>query len=399
MSKKIVIAGAGIGGLCAALALAQRKFEVAVYEQSPQLGEVGAGLQLSPNAMHVFSAYGIADKIKAKAFSPDSAVMRHYQTGKTYFTVPLGDAARQKYRAHYLHIHRADLHAILYNACLNMNVSIHLDKALQSYQQTSKKLIIKFNQNDSVEADILIGADGIKSKVQACMLGEIAPEFTGQVAWRGVVKASKLPKQLIKPNANLWVGPGKHFVSYYLRGGGLVNFVAVQERTDWQKESWSEPGDINELRATFAGWHPEVTALLSNAEDCFLWALFDRKPLKKWSDQGVTLLGDACHPMLPFLAQGAAMAIEDSYALAHCLASYADTQTALKTYQDIRLPRTRTVQLNARKNAALYHMSSPVEQSKLALLSGLSNMGLSDRIAANKLDSIYAYNIVKQLKR
>jgi salicylate hydroxylase len=211
--------------------------------------------------------------------------------------------------------------------------------------------------------------------------------------------SSQLPKKLIKPNANLWVGPGKHFVSYYLRGGDLVNFVAVQERTDWQKESWSEPGDINELRATFADWHPEVTELLSSAEDCFLWALFDRKPLKKWSDKQVTLLGDACHPMLPFLAQGAAMAIEDSYALAHCLASNADTHTALKTYQDIRLPRTRKVQLNARQNAALYHMSSPVEQTKLALLSGLSNMGLSDRIAADKLDAIYAYNIVKQLKR
>jgi salicylate hydroxylase len=399
LSKKIVIAGAGIGGLCAALALAQRKFEVTVYEQSLQLGEVGAGLQLSPNAMHVLTALGIADDIKAKAFSPDAAVMRHYQTGKTYFTVPLGDAARQKYGAHYLHIHRADLHAILYNACVNMNVSIHLGKALQSYQQTAKNLIIKFNQNDIVEADILVGADGIKSNVQACMFGDIAPEFTGQVAWRGVVEAHKLPKQLIKPNANLWVGPGKHFVSYYLRGGDLVNFVAVQERTDWQKESWSEPGDINELRATFAGWHPEVTELLSNAEDCFLWALFDRKPLKKWSDQQVTLLGDACHPMLPFLAQGAAMAIEDSYALAHCLASNADTQAALKTYQDIRIPRTRTVQFNARKNAALYHMSSPVEQAKLALLSGLSNMGLSDRVAADKLDSIYAYNIVKQLNR
>jgi salicylate hydroxylase len=399
LSKKIVIAGAGIGGLCSALALAQCKFEVAVYEQSLQLGEVGAGLQLSPNAMHVFEALGIADDIKAKAFSPDSAVMRHYQTGKTYFSVPLGEAATQKYGAHYLHIHRADLHAILYNACVNMNVSIHLGKAFQSYQQTPKNLIVKFNQNDIVEADVLIGADGIKSNVQACMLGETPTEFTGQVAWRGVVKAHKLPKQLIKPNANLWVGPGKHFVSYYLRGGDLVNFVAVQERTDWLKESWSEPGDINELRNTFAGWHPEVTELLNTAEDCFLWALFDRKPLKQWSDQQVTLLGDACHPMLPFLAQGAAMAIEDSYALAHCLATYADTHTALTTYQNIRLPRTRTVQLSARKNASLYHMSTPVEQTKLALLSGLSNLGLSDRIAADKLDSIYAYNIVKHLNR
>jgi salicylate hydroxylase len=397
LSKKIVIAGAGIGGLCAALALAKRGFLVAVYEQSPQLGEVGAGLQLSPNAMHVLQALGVSEQIKAKAFRPKSAVMRHYQTGKTYFTVPLGDAATQKYGADYLHIHRADLHNVLYDACKDLNVSIHLSHAIQSYQQSPQYLTIQFENGESLKADLLIGADGIKSKVQACMLGQTPAHFTGQVAWRGVVAADKLPKGLIKPNANLWVGPGKHFVSYYLRGGDLVNFVAVLERSDWQKESWSESGDINELRDTFSGWHPEVTELLAASEQCFLWALFDRQPLTQWTSQNVALLGDACHPMLPFLAQGAAMAIEDSYALAHCLAKENDSHAALIAYQDIRLVRTRDIQLKARQNASLYHMSSPIEQAKLAVLSGLSSIGLSDSVAANKLDSIYSYNIVKQL--
>ena len=397
MSKKIVIAGAGIGGLCAALALAKRGFEVAVYEQSSQLGEVGAGLQLSPNAMHVVQALGIAAQIKAKAFRPTSAVMRHYQSGKTYFTVPLGDIANQKYGADYLHIHRADLHSVLNNACEKAGVCIHLGQAVQCYKQTAQNLTIQFENGDGLEADLLIGADGIKSKVQACMLGQTSTQYTGQVAWRGVVEANKLPKGLIKPNANLWVGPGKHFVSYYLRGGDLVNFVAVQERSDWQKESWNEPGDINELRETFAGWHPEVTELLAASEQCFLWALFDRQPLTQWTDHNVALLGDACHPMLPFLAQGAAMAIEDSYALAHCLANETNTQTALKTYQNLRLTRTSKIQLGARKNARLYHMSSPIEQGKLVVLSALSSLGLSDSVAANKLDSIYAYNIVEQL--
>jgi salicylate hydroxylase len=407
LSKKIVIAGAGIGGLCAALALAKHGFDVAIYEQSSHLGEIGAGLQLSPNAIHVLRALGISDKVKANAFRPKSAVMRHYQTGKTYFTVPLADTATQKYGADYLHIHRADLHRTLLDACQNMEVGIHLGQAVESYQHDFQKLTppnltppnltIHLANGESLEADVLIGADGIKSKVQACMQGQTSAEFTGQVAWRGVVEANKLPNELIKPNANLWVGPGKHFVSYYLRGGDLVNFVAVQERTDWQKESWNEPGDINELRQTFDGWHPEVTELLVATESCFLWALFDRQPLNQWTDNNVALLGDACHPMLPFLAQGAAMAIEDSYALAHCLASHTDTHTALQTYQNIRLPRSRDIQLNARKNAALYHMSSPIEQAKLAILSGLSKFGLSDRVAANKLDSIYAFNIVKQL--
>lgn len=397
MSKKIVIAGAGIGGLCAALTLAKREFEVTVYEQSHQLGDVGAGLQLSPNAMHVLQTIDIADEVKAKAFSPESAVMRHYHTGKTYFTVPLGDTATQKYGADYLHILRADLHTVLHNACKKMNVNIHLGQRIQGYKQTPHNLTIQFDTGESLEADLLIGADGIKSKVQACMFGHSPAEFTGQVAWRGVVEASKIPKGLIKPNANLWVGPGKHFVSYYLRKGDLVNFVAVQERTDWQKESWNEPGDINELRDTFSGWHSEVTELLAATESCFLWALFDRQPLEQWTDENVALIGDACHPMLPFLAQGAAMAIEDSYALAHCLASDSNTQTALQTYQNIRLHRTRDIQLNARKNAALYHMSSTTEQVKLAVLSGLSYIGLSDLVAVNKLDPVYAYNIVEQL--
>jgi salicylate hydroxylase len=397
LRKKIVIAGAGIGGLCAALALTQRGFEVAVYEQSLQLGEVGAGLQLSPNAMHVLKALGIADQVNAKAFSPDSAVMRNYQSGKGYFTVPLANAATKKYGANYLHIHRADLHTILHKACDSMSVGVYLGRTILRYQQNPQSLTVQFENNESLEADVLIGADGIKSNIQACMLGKTPAVFTGQVAWRGLVAANKLPKGLIKPNANLWVGPGKHFVSYYLRGGDVVNFIAVQERADWKKETWNEPGDVIELRAAFAGWHPEVTELLSATEHSFLWALFDRPALQQWSDGKVALLGDACHPMLPFLAQGAAMAIEDSYALAHCLANDVDTQTALQTYQNIRLPRTRDIQANARKNAALYHMSSPIEKAKLALLLGLSSIGLSDGLAANKLDSIYAYNIVKQL--
>lgn len=397
MSKKIVIAGAGIGGLCAALALAKQGFEVVVYEQSQQLGEVGAGLQLSPNAMHVLQALGVAEKIKAKAFRPESAVMRHFKTGNTYFTVPLGECATHKYGADYLHIHRADLHAVLHDESVKLKVSIHLGQIVQSYQQTPQNLTIQLGNGESLEADLLIGADGIKSKVHACMLGQTPAQFTGQVAWRGVVEANKLPKGLIKPNANLWVGPGKHFVSYYLRGGDLVNFVAVEERTDWQKESWNEQGNIKELRASFAGWHPEVTELLAANEQCFLWALFGRQPLSQWTEQRVTLLGDACHPMLPFLAQGAAMAIEDSYVLAHCLTNASNTQAALKTYQEQRLSRTRDIQLGARKNASLYHMSSTFERAKLGILSGLSRIGLSDKLAANKLDSIYAYNVVERL--
>ncbi|MGJ8681996.1 FAD-dependent monooxygenase [Paraglaciecola sp.] len=397
MPRKIAIAGAGIGGLCAALALTKKGFQVDVFERSKVLGEVGAGLQLSPNAMHVLQALGLADKIKALSFAPHAAVMRHYKTGNEYFCVPLKQHCKQTYGAEYLHIHRADLHHVLFTACVESGVKVHLGKNVDVYEINGSQVDLKFENGESQITDILIGADGIRSKVQACMLGAHKPEFTGQVAWRGVVPASSLPQHLVKPNANLWVGPGQHFVSYYLRGGELVNFVAVEERNDWRQESWTEPGDINQLRSRFKGWHPEVTEVLDATESCFLWALYGRKPLDKWVDNNVALLGDACHPMLPFLAQGAAMAIEDAYVLAECLNHSIDTPTGLMAYQNQRMQRTSNIQREAAKNASLYHMSTPVDRTKLSILGMLSKLGISDKLAAKKLDGIYSYNVVKSV--
>ncbi|MCF2948566.1 FAD-dependent monooxygenase [Paraglaciecola aquimarina] len=398
MDKCIAISGAGIGGLCAALALVKRGFQVDIFERSTEIAEVGAGLQLSPNAMHVLTDLDVAENIKKVAFQPDSAVMRHYQTGDEYFSVPLKKVCIEKYGADYLHIHRADLQQVLYQACINNGVNIHLGQGVKAYQQVDNKVSIEFENGSTQLADILIGADGIRSNVQACMLGPQNPDFTGQVAWRGTIPTNQLPKGLVKPNANLWVGPGKHFVSYYLRGGDLVNFVAVEERSDWHNESWNEKGDVSQLRETFKGWHPEVTELLEATDSCFVWALYGRKPLVKWVDKNVALLGDACHPMLPFLAQGAAMAIEDSYVLAACLSQSltksSNTQQALLRYQNQRMQRATDIQQGASHNSALYHMSTPVERAKLSVLKGLSTLGLSNKLAAQKLESIYGYKVV-----
>lgn len=396
MDSNVAISGAGIGGLCAALALAKQGVQVDIFERTAVLGEVGAGLQLSPNAMHVLHELGVAEAIKALAFAPQAAVMRHFKTGDEYFSVPLGQTCVQKYGADYLHIHRADLHTVLQQACVDLGVNIHLDQGIKAYQQVNNNVSIEFESGATQTFDILIGADGIRSNVQACMLGTQPPDFTGQVAWRGTVAANKLPKGLVKPNANLWVGPGKHFVSYYLRGGDLINFVAVEERTDWRNESWNEAGDVVQLRDTFKGWHPEVTELLDATDSCFLWALYGRKPLPQWVDKNVALLGDACHPMLPFLAQGAAMATEDSYVLAACLAKTSNTQQALQQYQSLRIKRATDIQSSAGKNAALYHMSTPVERSKLSVLMGLNHLGLSAKLASKKLDKIYGVNVVEQ---
>ncbi|MGS2719615.1 FAD-dependent monooxygenase [Paraglaciecola aestuariivivens] len=398
MSKQVVIAGAGIGGLCAALALAKKGFGVSVYEQSDVLAEVGAGLQLSPNAMCVLKALGIEADLQALAFAPQAAVMRHYKSGQGYFSVPLNHA-KNPYTKPYLHIHRADLQEVLHLACQKVGVDLQLGCAVKGYTQNSNQVQVLLANQQSIKADVLIGADGIKSHIQASMLGPSPATFTGQVAWRGTIQANLLPKALVQPNANLWVGPGQHFVSYYIRGGKQINFVAVQERADWQQESWQQVGDIQALRQAFNGWHPEVTELLAATQTSYLWALFDRAPLTQWIDNKVALLGDACHPMLPFLAQGAAMAIEDSYVLAHCLASEPNTQRALSQYQAVRIKRTSDIQQKASKNAHLYHMSQPLDKLKLTILAGLNKIGLSNKLAARQLHSIYSYNVVDKLNQ
>jgi salicylate hydroxylase len=396
MTKKILIAGAGIGGLCAALALSKRGFDVEVFEQAATLAEVGAGIQLSPNAMHVLNELGLGNALSAYCFRPKKAVMRHYKSGAEYLSITLGEESASRYGADYLHIHRADLHHVLHQATLQGGVIINLNSEVSAYQQNASKVVLMLANGEQVRADVLIGAEGIRSNIQACMLGQHSANFTGQVAWRGTVEAHKLPHNLVKPNANLWVGPGRHFVSYYLRGGSLVNFVAVEQRSDWHNESWQEQGDIKELRSAFSDWHPQVTELLGAAEECFLWALYDRKPLENWTDKNVALLGDACHPMLPFLAQGAAMAIEDAYALAANLDKCSDIPRALNNYQAMRLARTSKIQHMARANAELYHMSSPLQRAKLNALKFVGRIMPS--IAAKPLESVYCYNIVKALK-
>jgi salicylate hydroxylase len=393
--KEIVIAGAGIGGLTAALALRQQDFNVRIIEQTEYLSDIGAGLQLSPNAMHVMQALGIRQQLTPFVFRPKAAQMRHYQSAKLYFSVPLDGACVTRYGAEYVHIHRADLQSVLWQACQQAGVRFQFSESVVGYQQANKHVHIHLASGQTLQADCLIGADGIKSKVHSAMLGEQKARFTGQVAWRGTVPSQSLPKGLVSENANLWVGPGRHFVSYYVRSGEAVNFVAVEERDDWQGESWSEQGDVQQLRRAFAGWHPAVSEILAATQQCYLWALHDRAPLSRWTDGQVALLGDACHPMLPFLAQGAAMAIEDAYVLAAMLKKSTDINQELLQYQQIRLPRTTAIQIQARSNAALYHMSHPIERAKLAVLSGLSKLGLSDKLATVKLDAIYQHDVTR----
>jgi salicylate hydroxylase len=354
--KRALIIGAGIGGLTAAIALAQRGWAVHIFERSAALGDVGAGLQQSPNAMAVHQALGTAEAIKAVACEPEAAILRDYKTGKPLMTSPMVGIYEARYGHKYLHIHRADLIAILAKRAETLGVTVHFDHEVEEAQQIGEILNIIAGQRNYT-GDVLIGADGIKSVLRPMISENSQPRFSRQVAWRGVVPTHQLPDDFIPFAANNWLGPRRHFVSYYIRGGTLINFVAVEERSDWASEDWNVPADKVELAQAFSGWDERVTRLIAACETPYLWGLFDHAPLKKWSQGAMTLLGDAAHPMLPFMAQGASMAIEDGWVLAACLAERPEAiPEALMRYEARRKPRTTLLQNISRRNGALYHM-------------------------------------------
>ncbi|WOD06346.1 FAD-dependent monooxygenase [Marinomonas sp. GJ51-6] len=387
----IIIVGAGIGGLSAALAFAKQNVQVTVLEQAECFGEVGAGLQISPNVLKVLRYLGLETELSQYAFTPQHASMRDYKTGDYYLKVPLADQAVHRYGAPYWHLHRADLHRVLVNGCKAAGVEFVLNANMTHYDETAEKSVqVTLDDGRTFAADLLVGADGIHSTVREQMLGYEKATFMGQVAWRGIVPVSELKVQ-VQPDACVWVGPNRHFVSYYLRGGEYVNFVAVEERDDWRSESWREEGNVAELKQNFSGWHPEVTEILYAASNSFLWALNGRDELPTWHQGRVALLGDACHPMLPFMAQGAAMAIEDAYVLAKCVAD-CRLSDALIEYEKIRKPRATKIQKMSKANASLYHMHGGlVGKMKLKALKAASQF--APDLIQSKLDPVYGYDV------
>ena len=392
--NRVIIVGAGIGGLSTALALAQLGVQVVVCEQAETFGEVGAGLQISPNAMKVLHDLGLQEALSPFAFVPQYAAMRDYKTGEYYLKVPLADTAASQYGAPYWHLHRADLHKVLVRASENAGVELILNAKVTHFNDNIKKNEIGVFLKDGREffADLLVGADGVRSHIREQIFGPEKATFMGHVAWRGIVPVSSLSID-IKPDACVWVGPNRHFVSYYLRGGDYVNFVAVEERNDWKSESWREEGNVEELKRAFEDWHPEVSELLNSATSSFLWALNGRDELPAWYQGRVVLLGDACHPMLPFMAQGAAMAIEDAYVLAKYV-TQRPLSDALMSYEKIRKPRATRIQKMSKANAGLYHMHGGVlGKFKLKALKTASRF--APNVIQSKLDSVYGYNVVR----
>ncbi len=360
---KVVVAGAGVGGLTAAFCLQRAGLDVEVFERAPALAEVGAGVQLSPNAMRVLGALGLTPALEAVGFRPEMLELRLGRSGGQVFSVPIRDEAVRRYVAPYLNLHRADLVDVLAQALAERAPgALRLGAAVSGYTRRGAGVEVWLDDGRAVAADVLVGADGVRSRVREAMLGPDAPRFTGHVAWRAMVPADERLRALVPPTACVWTGPGRHAVTYYVRGGELINFVGLVEQAAWVEESWTTPGDPSALAAEFAGWAEPVRAVLAAVEACSRWGLFDRASTPRWTDGPVALLGDACHPMPPFVAQGAAMAIEDGWALAHALASAADPAAGLRAYEAERRPRATRVRALARANARTFHHRSPLAQ-------------------------------------
>lgn len=356
-NPRILIAGAGIGGLCCALALMRRGFQVTVLEQAPQLGEVGAGFQVSANGARCLADLGLADELPQIATAAAGKEVRLWSTGQTWKLFDLGAESLKKYGFPYYLIYRADLHALMErHVRQHQPDAIRLGARAVSLVQDCEGVEVELESGERVRGDVLIGADGVHSRIRRALFGPSDAQFTGCVAWRGLVPREKLPPHLRANVATNWIGPGAHVIHYPLRNGELVNFVGIVERSDWQVESWTERGTVEECLSDFRHWHNDVQSLIQGIEQPFKWALLSREPMDKWTVGRATLLGDACHSTLPFLAQGAVMALEDGIVLARCLAAHShDLPLALLRYQALRQERTSRIVTGSAANAARFH--------------------------------------------
>ena len=357
----ILISGGGIGGMAAAFVLAQDGYQVTVLEQASAFGEIGAGIQLGPNIFKMFDYLGLTEAIDKVAFYPTGLAMHDVRTGERVVRVPLGDAARATYGFPYGVIYRADLHDVFLNACKALpSIALRTGCKVESYTQAGDAVRVQVATEQglqTLEAAALIGADGMWSKIREQVVGDGKPRVSGHIAYRAVLKRAEVPAHLWSDDVKLWGGEKTHLVTYPLRRGELFNLVAVFHSTKFD-EGWNSFGDTAELTERFANAAPQVKALLEKIESWKMWVLCDREPVKNWTDGRITLLGDAAHPMLQYLAQGAGQAIEDAVVLRAALRhTKGDVKLAFHNYQQARYLRTGRVQLTARLYGDIYHAS------------------------------------------
>jgi 2-polyprenyl-6-methoxyphenol hydroxylase-like FAD-dependent oxidoreductase len=355
-TSPLIISGGGIGGLAAAMVLAQDGHKVTLLEQAASFGEIGAGIQLGPNIFRMFEYLGLTEAINRVAFFPTGLGMNDVRTGEKVVRVPLGDMARATYGFPYGVIYRADLHQVFLDACrAQPNVTLRTSAKVESFNQSADGVTVQLEGGEVVEGSALIGADGMWSRIREAVVGDGKPRVSGHIAYRAVLKREDVPAHLWSDDVLLWGGEKTHLVHYPLRRGELFNLVAVFHSNKYD-EGWNTFGDTAELTERFADACPQVKELLGKIETWKMWVLCDREPVKNWTDKRVTLLGDAAHPMLQYLAQGAGQAIEDAVVLREALRfTRGDVEKAFQKYQQKRYLRTGRVQLTARFYGDIYH--------------------------------------------
>jgi len=352
----VLIAGAGLGGLTTALALIQRGHKVRLYEQASELKEVGAGVQIGSNGSRLLISLGLKAAMERVVCVPLGREFRLWSTGQRWRSFDLGETSVQRFGAPYWMVHRGDFHAVLLDAVRKVDPeAIRPGTACVGFEQEARGATIRLANGDTATGDVLIGADGVHSKVRQQMFGDGRAEFTGIMVWRGLVAMERLPEHQRQLVGNNWIGVGGHVVTYPLRRGEILNFVAAIERDDWRVESWTEPGTTEECLRDLAPWHEDVKTIVRNIDTPFKWALLGREPLDHFAEGRVCVMGDAAHPTLPFLAQGANMALEDAIVIARCLDTFGDVPEALRHYEQARLERTAAIVRGSSDNTKRFH--------------------------------------------
>jgi salicylate hydroxylase len=356
--SNVILVGAGIGGLAAALALHRSGQQVSVYEQAPELGEVGAGIMLTPNSVRALKHIGVYDTVEKLATRPTATRYRNYQTGAEASAVTLTDTFEQRYGSPFLTIHRAELLEAIANGVFAAGPDIvKLGHTLVDCGKRDGQVWARFANGVVATGDILIGCDGVRSTVRRVLHGDQPARFSGHVAFRGTVPAELLGPVHHTPDTFVWVGPEKHVVNYLIKQVTLMNYVAIVERDEWTAEGWNVPATLDEVRREFEGWHADWLEILNHSDPNGLikWGIFDREPLAQWRKGRISLLGDAAHRTVPYIAQGAAMSLEDGVVLARALDAAGDPEEALQLYEDSRHERTAWVPKTALFFGQLFH--------------------------------------------
>lgn len=389
--QTILIAGAGIGGLTAALALQRRGFKVRVLEQAAAIADVGAGLQISANGSRILLDLGLGPALSEVVSASCGREIRLWSTGQTWTPFEISVQSMDRYGAPYWVVHRGDLHRILMEAVLAQDPdSVILGSRAAEVRQQDDRVTLILEGGAEVQGAALAAADGVHSKIRGQLAVGTSAEFTGKMAWRGLAPMAKLPASLRKMVSTNWIGVGRNVITYPVRQGELLNFVGIVGRNDWKVESWTAQGSIDECHADFPGWHEDVHAVIANLQTPFKWALLSRPPLDRWAYDRVALLGDAAHPTLPFLGQGAVMAIEDGFILSRCLAAHrGDPAKGLQRYEDLRRPRANDIVVQSAESSRHFH--NPALGEANAARAFIDRNWEPQRVEA-RYDWLYAYD-------